>query len=50
MPYRAREKLGQAGHHRDQFKSVEVILYICKITYAEEKCSASKIKMYQMAF
>ena len=48
MLYRAREKLGQAGHHRDRFKSVEVMLYICKITYAEEKCSASKSKTYQM--
>ena len=42
MLYRAREKLGQAGHHRDRFKSVEVMLDICKITYV--KISTSKIK------
>ena len=36
MRYRAREKLGQAGHHRDRFKSVEVMLFICTITYFKE--------------
>ena len=44
MPYRAREKLGQAGHHRDRFKSVEVMLFICKMIYVQEKLSTSKIK------
>ena len=36
MPYRAREKLGRAGHHRDRFKSVEVMLYKCKVTYVKK--------------